>query len=106
MHRAADTCLFVPQSSAIKKFTENKIDCEFLHLFLRTELNEEWAFATKLKDFGETEDERCDNEIDIFEVKFLGSTLIDEPRSETVTANAVKHMVSKTKCKHFTLTFL
>lgn len=72
-------------------------------------LSEEWAFATKLKDLNETEDDRCDSDladIDIFAVKFLGSTLIDEPRSEKVTANAVQHMISKTKCKrcpHFSL---
>lgn len=72
-------------------------------------LSEEWAFATKLKDFNEAEDDRCDNDltdIEIFAVKFLGSTLIDEPRSEKVTANAIQHMISKTKCKrcpHFSV---
>lgn len=59
-------------------------------------MNEEWAFATKLTDLSEN-GECFDSELEIFEVKFLGEMDVDEPRSEKLTAQTIKSLISKAK---------
>lgn len=66
-----------------------------------TELSEEWALATSLKDLSgnhsDFDDETESSET--FSVKYLGNTTIESARSEEATADAVKAIISTAKGK-------
>lgn len=56
-----------------------------------------------MKDFTENAEDENDGEspdFEIFQVKFLGSTVIDAPKSEEATANAIKHIITTAKGKY------
>ncbi|XP_055713736.1 low density lipoprotein receptor adapter protein 1-like isoform X2 [Phlebotomus papatasi] len=61
-------------------------------------LCEEWALATNMRDFNDPyEDLEDGTEPSTFNVKYLGSTVIDAARSEDATAEAVKTVISTAK---------
>lgn len=62
------------------------------------ELNEEFAFATKMAELSET-NEDCDasSDIEIFEVKFLGEMFVEEARSDKITAQSIKNIITEAK---------
>lgn len=74
------------------------VKCSHMNFFFsfRTELNEEWAFATKMTDLSEN-GEVFDTEMEIFDVKLLGDMDVDEPRSEKLTAQTIKSIIAKAK---------
>lgn len=66
-------------------------------------MDDDWGFTKELTELSENTD---DNEkgtdyldLEIFQVKFLGSTAVDAPQSEKVTAHAIKNIISAAKCK-------
>lgn len=68
------------------------------------DVGENWAFASKLSDLSENFDEDGGgggengfSDLDIFTVKFLGSTTVKAAKSEVVTANAIKNIISTAK---------
>lgn len=84
----------------------------FFHLFVRhiylfvfvfrskTDVGEDWSFATKLTDLSENfedENETRYPELEIFQVKFLGCSTIHAPKSEEVTANTIKSIITAAK---------
>ncbi|GAB0091256.1 low density lipoprotein receptor adapter protein 1 [Sergentomyia squamirostris] len=61
-------------------------------------LCEEWALATNMRDFNDPHEDLDDgSEPATFNVKYLGSTVIDAARSEDATAEAVKTVISTAK---------
>lgn len=65
-----------------------------------TELSEEWALATSLKDLSENHYDLDDEtESETFSLKYLGNTVIESARSEEATAEAVKAIISTAKGK-------
>lgn len=71
-------------------------------------MDEDWAFAKKFTEFSDNNDENEKSnelsDLEIFQVKFLGSTTVDAPKSEKVTANAIKSIITTAKGKvHSTL---
>lgn len=65
-----------------------------------SELNDDWSLATSLKDFSENAEDEMDEdspEFDIFQVKYLGCTPVDLPRSEEATAEAVRKIIASAK---------
>lgn len=73
----------------------------YFYFFSRADVGENWAFASKLSDLSENFDEDGGengfSDLDIFTVKFLGSTSVKTPKSEIVTANAIKNIISTAK---------
>lgn len=70
--------------------------------FPKTDVGEDWSFATKLTDLSENLDDENEfgyPDLEIFQVKFLGSTTIDAAKSEEATANAIKSIISTAKGK-------
>ncbi len=66
-----------------------------------TELSEEWALATSLKDLSENQyDVDDETESETFALKYLGNTVIESARSEEATAEAVKAIISTAKGIH------
>lgn len=69
--------------------------------YSKTDVGEDWAFATKLTEFPENyEDDTNGNgfpDLDIFQVKFLGCTKINAAKNEEATANAIKNILSAAK---------
>lgn len=66
----------------------------------KTDVGEDWAFATKLADLSENFEDENENgfsELEIFQVKFIGSTTIHAAKSEEATANAIKTIISTAK---------
>lgn len=69
-----------------------------------TELSEEWALATSLKDLSENHFDLDDEtESETFSLKYLGNTVIESARSEEATADAVKAIISTAKGKLFVI---
>lgn len=70
-----------------------------------TELSEEWALATSLKDLSENQydEDTDDTEAETFSLKYLGNTVIESARSEEATADAVKAIISTAKGMGFTI---
>lgn len=68
-------------------------------------MNEEWGFAISLKDFAEyPEDNEIENdspELEIFQLKYLGSLEVESPKSEEETAAAIKKIISASKSKFY-----
>lgn len=65
-----------------------------------TDAGEDWAFATKLADLSENMDDENENafhDLEIFQVKFLGSSTVNAAKSEEATANAIKSIISTAK---------
>lgn len=92
----------------MKKNKKKIINFNFF-LFV-SELSEEWALATNLKDLSGSEDDyEEETEPEVFTVKFLGNTNIESARSEEATAEAVKAIISTAKGNYLlsrTATFL
>lgn len=65
---------------------------------------ENWAFASKLSDLSENFDddgsENVFSDLEIFSVKFLGCTPVNAAKSEMVTANAIKNIISTAKASN------
>lgn len=67
---------------------------------MKTDVGEDWAFATKLTDLSENFEDEHDNrfpELEIFQVKFLGCSKIHAAKSEEATANAIKNIITTAK---------
>lgn len=66
-------------------------------------MDDDWGFTEELTDLSEnTEDNEKGTDypdLEIFQVKFLGSMAIDAPQSEKITAHAIKNIISAAKCK-------
>lgn len=66
-----------------------------------TDVGENWAFASKLSDLSENFDddggENRFSDLEIFTVKFLGSTTVKAAKSDEATANAIKNIISTAK---------
>ncbi|XP_055304873.1 low density lipoprotein receptor adapter protein 1-like isoform X2 [Sitodiplosis mosellana] len=63
-------------------------------------VGEDWAFATKLTDLCENFEDENENgfpELEIFQVKFLGCSTIHAAKSEAVTANTIKSIITAAK---------
>lgn len=77
------------------------------HFYLNADVGENWAFASTLSDVSENfDDDASENgfsNLEIFTVKFLGSTTVQAAKSEIATANAIKNIISAAKgeCPHF-----
>lgn len=83
------------------RFTYNY--CLFeVRFYLRhkTDVGEDWAFATKLTGLSENfedENETGYSDLEIFQVKFLGCSTIHAEKSEEATANAIKTIIATAK---------
>lgn len=89
----------------------NSLRCIFLFIFFSSQYydcvclfgldaGEDWAFATKLADLSENMDDENENafpDLEIFQVKFLGSSTVNAAKSEEATANAIKSIISTAK---------
>lgn len=70
------------------------------------DVGDDFEYATKLADLSEENGDDAENndmnaDLDIFQVKFLGSTTIDSPKSEEATANAIKSIIAAAKCNYY-----
>lgn len=69
-------------------------------MVLNADAGEDWSFATKLTDLSESFDDNNENgypDLEIFQVKFLGSAKIDAAKSEEATSSAIKSIISTAK---------
>lgn len=60
-------------------------------------MDDDWGCTKELTD--DNIENRTDySDLEIFQVKFVGSTAVDAPQSEKVTAHAIKNIISAAKC--------
>lgn len=85
------------------RINNNRENCIFMETgfyYSFTELSEEWALATSLKDLSENQyDPDDETESETFALKYLGNTVIESARSEEATADCVKAIISTAKGK-------
>lgn len=69
----------------------------------KSDADDDWTFERNLTEPLDTidENEKCHelSDLEIFQVKYLGSTTVDTPKSEKATANAIKSIITSAKCK-------
>lgn len=73
--------------------------CLFLFLIHKTDVSEDLSFATKLTDLSNFEDESEHGypDLEIFQVKYLGTTTIHAAKSVQATSNAIKSIIATAK---------
>lgn len=101
-------CLTIMNSLSNASFSHLNLINNYLLIetgfHLITELSEEWALATSLKDLSENHYDIDESETDAaetFSLKYLGNTVIESARSQEATADAVKAIISTAKGKIF-----
>lgn len=74
--------------------------CLFLFLINKTDVSEDLSFATKLTDLSENFEDEGEHgypDLEIFQVKYLGTTTIHAAKSVQATSNAIKSIIATAK---------